>query len=215
MTNYFKVTLLSATLAALLLPATAQQEANPPASSAVPADTTARQQAKPETIQQHKEAQQDRISNGIANGSLNPGEASALEKKESQINQEERDMRKLDNGHLTAADREALRQQQNQVSKQIYADKHNNDTKPAKPPLTEIQKDRVQQRDRIAQGVASGQLNANQASHLEKQEGAINREIVQDRAANGGKLTSAEKAKINRQQDHMSKEIYKDKHHRK
>ena len=37
-----------------------------------------------------------------------------LEKKESELNQEERDMRKLDNGHLTAADRATLNQQREQ-----------------------------------------------------------------------------------------------------
>jgi hypothetical protein len=60
----------------------------------------------------------------MASGQLTAGEAvnpekKDLEKKESNLNQEERDMRKLDNGHLTSADRATLNQQQNQLSHQI------------------------------------------------------------------------------------------------
>ena len=49
------------------------------------------------------------------------------------------------------------------------------------------------------------------ASHIEKQEGSLNTEIKNDRAADGGKLTQAEKTQINNQQNHLSKEIHKDK----
>ncbi len=69
--------------------------------------------------------QQERIARGIRDGQLTAGEASNLEKQESELNQEKRDMKKLDNGHLTAADRKALNQQQNKLSKEIRKDKHN------------------------------------------------------------------------------------------
>ncbi len=36
---------------------------------------------------------------------MTAGEAANVEKKESNLNQEERDMRKLDNGHLTSSDK--------------------------------------------------------------------------------------------------------------
>ena len=68
------------------------------------------------------------------------------------------------------------------------------------------------QQDRIANGVKSGQLTAGETANLEKKEAAINKETSTDRAANGGKLTSAEKAQVNRQQNQMSKQIYADKH---
>jgi hypothetical protein len=142
---------------------------------------------------------------------LNAGETSNLEKKESELNQEERDMRAMDNGHLTKADRATLQQQQNQVSSQIYKDKHNTAVQNTDP------KNRVGQRaehqqDRIGQGVASGQLTAGETSHLEKQESAINQEVKAERTLNGGKLTPQERAQVNHQQNHVSKEIYKDKH---
>jgi hypothetical protein len=68
------------------------------------------------------------------------------------------------------------------------------------------------QQDRIANGIKSGQLTAGEASNLETKEAAINGETRADRAANGGKLTTAEKTQINNQQNHLSKQIYQDKH---
>lgn len=68
------------------------------------------------------------------------------------------------------------------------------------------------QQDRIANGVKSGQLTAGETANLENKEAAINGETRADRAANGGTLTAAEKQQINRQQNHLSKQIYQDKH---
>jgi hypothetical protein len=68
------------------------------------------------------------------------------------------------------------------------------------------------QQDRIANGVQSGQLTAGETSTLESKEAAINGETRADRAANGGKLTTAEKAQINGQQNKLSNQIYQDKH---
>jgi hypothetical protein len=68
------------------------------------------------------------------------------------------------------------------------------------------------QQDRIAQGVKSGQLTAGETANLETKKAAINGETKADRAANGGKLTQAEKKQINQQQNQLSNQIYKDKH---
>ena len=68
------------------------------------------------------------------------------------------------------------------------------------------------QQDRIAQGIKSGQLTAGETSNLETKEAAINGETRADRAANGGKLTQAEKQQVNQQQNQLSKQIYSDKH---
>ncbi len=68
------------------------------------------------------------------------------------------------------------------------------------------------QQDRIANGVKSGQLTPGETANLENKEAAINKETRTDRAANGGKLTGAEKTQINQQQNQMSKQIYADKH---
>jgi hypothetical protein len=71
------------------------------------------------------------------------------------------------------------------------------------------------QQARIAQGVKSGQLTAGETARLDGREAHINNEIARDRAANGGHLTAAEHAKVNRQQDRTSAAIYRDKHNGK
>ena len=81
---------------------------------------------------------------------------------------------------------------------------------PAKQPTVAQRKEN--QQDRIANGVKSGQLTAGETANLETKEAAINGETRADRAANGGKLTSAEKQQINQQQNQLSKQIYNDKH---
>jgi len=86
-------------------------------------------------------------------------------------------------------------------------------TAPATPtPDKTIAQRKQEQQERIGQGVQSGQLTAGETANLETKEAAINGETRADRAANGGKLTDAEKAKINQQQNHLSNRIYDDKH---
>ncbi len=85
-------------------------------------------------------------------------------------------------------------------------------TAPDPAPKTEIAQRKEHQQDRIANGVQSGELTAGETSKLESKEAAINAETRADRAANGGKLTPAEKQQINRQQNHLSNQIYRDKH---
>ena len=69
---------------------------------------------------------------------------------------------------------------------------------------------RVNQQERIAQGVGSGQLTAGETARLERQETAVNREIRRDRA--DGHFTPRERARVQHQQNVMSREIYRDKH---
>jgi hypothetical protein len=83
---------------------------------------------------------------------------------------------------------------------------------PAVKPKPTVAQRKENQQDRIAQGVKSGQLTAGETATLETKEAAINGETKADRAANGGKLTAAEKKQINGQQNQLSKQIYKDKH---
>src|SRR6202790_2916144 len=83
---------------------------------------------------------------------------------------------------------------------------------PAVKPDPEVAQRKENQQDRIANGVKSGQLTAGETSNLETKEAAINGETRADRAANGGKLTAAEKVQVNQQQNQLSNQIYKDKH---
>src|ERR1700683_5227915 len=87
MTKYPRMTLLSAALAAFLLPSMAQttnppaQTTNPPAASSAPASSSPTTSGNPVsnapsqnagTIAEQKHNQQERIANGVKNGSLSP-----------------------------------------------------------------------------------------------------------------------------------------------
>jgi len=161
-------------------------------------------------VNQRRENQQDRIAQGVQSGSLTAGETGNLEKKEAAVNQEVRADRSLNGGHLTGQEKQTVNGQQNNLSKQIYNDKHNANT--AHYGANEVGQRRQNQQDRIAQGIQSGKLNAGQTVRLEKGESGINHEVAADRAANGGKLTGAEKTQINQQQNVASGKIYKAKH---
>ena len=202
MNNPMKMTVLTAALAVFGLPVFAQ--------SSTPASTP----VTGESIQDRKENQQDRIAQGVKSGQLTAGETSNLEKKEADLNQEERDMRKLDNGKLTSADKKTLNQQQNQLSRQIYRDKHNARVQNTDP-KSEVGKRAENQQDRIAQGIKSGQLTAGETASLESKEAKISWEVRNDRRANGGKLTPQERRQVNRQQNRVSRQIYRDKHNGK
>src|ERR1051326_1587731 len=85
------------------------------------------------------------------------------------------------------------------------------------PLLADEHEGRVQQRKenqqaRIAQGVENGSLTAGETANLEHKESNLNKEIRADSKANGGNLTNNEKRQINRQQNRLSGNIYRDKH---
>src|SRR5215472_1347673 len=185
-----KVLFLSAALAAFLLPAAAQDSTNTPAS-------------KPQTIQQRKENQQDRIANGVQSGQLTAGETKRLESREAALNRETRRMRAANGDKLAAADRARLNGQQNRLSQQIYDDKHNAAT--AMFGNGKIGQRRENQQDRIAQGIRGGQLTAGKTARLEGKEQHLNREIAGARQLNGSKLMPAERQAVNRQQNRLSK----------
>ena len=86
-------------------------------------------------------------------------------------------------------------------------------TQPTEKPKEGSVNDRRQdQQQRIANGVQSGQLTAGETKRLETREAGLNREIKNDRAADGGKLTAQERRQVNRQQNNLSRSIYADKH---
>src|SRR5215813_305314 len=78
------------------------------------------------------------------------------------------------------------------------------------PAAVAAQRDANQQ-ERIEQGLQSGQLSTKEAGRLERQEQHIDRQEA-NYLKQGGALTPAEKARINREQNAASRNIYQDKH---
>jgi hypothetical protein len=69
--------------------------------------------------------QQDRIANGVKNGSLSPKEASHLENREARLQTREQKDMAAHNGHLTKAEQVRLNRRENRISRSIHQDKHN------------------------------------------------------------------------------------------
>ena len=197
MNHLLKSTLFAVALGAVSLGAVAQN-----ATPSTPPTT------KSPVINERKDNQQQRIGEGVENGSLTANEASHLEKKESKLNAEERRMKA--DGKLTPQERARLTRQQNTLSKQIYNQKHDAQHQNLNP-KSEVGMRQREQQKRIGEGIENGSLNAREASRLEKQETHLNREVRRDRVDGGG-MTAAERAKINRQQNRESKRIYRQKH---
>jgi len=162
------------------------------------------------TVNNRRTDQQDRIANGVGSGQLTAGETKNLESREANVNREVRDDRAADNGHLTAAERQQVNQQRNNLSHSIYQDKHNANT--AHYGNNEVGQRRENQQDRIANGIRNGSMNASEAARTENREQGINQQVRADRSANGGKLTGQEHRQINREQNHTSRQIYRQKH---
>jgi hypothetical protein len=82
----------------------------------------------------------------------------------------------------------------------------------AQNPDPTINQRKVDQQDRIAQGVKSGELTAGETSHLEHQEAGINKEERGMKAQDNGHLTKQDRRTLTHQQNVESRRIYRDKH---
>jgi hypothetical protein len=71
---------------------------------------------------------------------------------------------------------------------------------------------KVDQQDRIGNGVKSGQLTAGETGRLEHQEAGINHEERGMRAQDNGHLTGQDRKTLHAQQNQESRRIYRDKH---
>jgi hypothetical protein len=154
--------------------------------------------------------QQQRIAQGVKSGQLTPGETANLENKERAVNGQVRADRQANGGHLSGGERAQIGAEHRGLSGQIYTDKHNNVRDHFGN--SEVGRREENQQDRIAQGIKSGRLNANETTNLENREVGIQREIRADRSVNGGRLTPGERRQVNQQQNQISRNIYRDKH---
>jgi hypothetical protein len=152
--------------------------------------------------------QQQRIGEGVENGSLTAGEAAKLETKETKLNKEEARFRKS-GGQLTPAEKAKLEKQENTLSKDIDKQKHDAQVQNTDPKSEIGKRDREQQK-RIGEGIENGSLTAKEAGKLETKEAKLNKQ--ENRMRSDGDMTQKEKAKVNREQNHLSKDIYKQKH---
>jgi len=74
-----------------------------------------------------------------------------------------------------------------------------------------VYKRKERQQRRIARGIQNGSLTPEEATRIENREAALSKDTREMRAANGGKLTAADKAKLERRQDQISSAIHNQK----
>ncbi len=175
-------------------------------------------------INQRQHRQQGRIYNGINNGSLNRRESARLGRQQFALNKKEQRFRNSGNG-LNASERYRLQNQQNQLSQNIYQQKHDsqnfngggygggNGPRPNNPgnSLFDVNHTQQNQDKRIYNGIQNGQLTQHEAQRLNNQQDRFDTREAQMRASGNG-LSLSERARLDAQQDRMSRSIYNQKH---
>jgi len=76
-------------------------------------------------VDRREHRQQERIREGIGNGSLTPQETAQLERQEHALRQQERREVWANGGSLTKGEQRQLNREENALSHEIYRDKHN------------------------------------------------------------------------------------------
>lgn len=86
---------------------------------------------------------------------------------------------------------------------------------PGHPRVNQINQRETNQQNRIANGIKNGKLTPGQAARLERGEQRLQNNEKKDMAKDNGHLTKQDQRQLNREANHMSKRIYKDKHSNK
>jgi len=156
--------------------------------------------------------QQQRIEQGLQNGSLTTKEASKLEAGESRIDKMESNAEK--NGKLSPAEKARIQRAQNQESRDINRAENNSargnpNSASSQRMQADVQRN-VNQDKRIEQGVKSGQLTNREAGKLENGQARVDRDEA--RAGANGHVSAKEQQRIQKAENQQSKHIYKQKH---
>ena len=149
--------------------------------------------------------QKERIRNGLASGTLTPEEARKLRQDQRELKAQVRELKA--DGELSAADKKLINAKQDVASSKIQVKKLN-------PHSTDgLSEDRVRQfnqRQRINDGLAKGDLSKEEAKDLRAYI-KNNAEVI--KAANAdGVVTGEEVAFIDARQDLSSDKIYLQRH---
>jgi hypothetical protein len=86
---------------------------------------------------------------------------------------------------------------------------------PGHPRVNQVNQRQTNQQNRIANGVKNNKLTPGQTAHLKKGEQRLQNNEKKDMAKDNGHLTKQDQHHLNKEANHMSKRIYKDKHETK
>jgi uncharacterized protein YdeI (BOF family) len=151
--------------------------------------------------------QRQRIRQGVRSGELTGVEAARLRRRQAQIGLNEARARRS-GGEFTPQERARIQGQLDRSSRNIYQQKHDVQDRIPNNTINERQDN---QRDRIRQGVRSGELTGVEAARLRRQDAQIRLNEARARQS-GGEFTPRERARIQRQLNRESRRIYRQKH---
>ncbi len=161
-----------------------------------------------QTIQQRDASQQQRIENGLQDGSLNTREAARLE--QDQRNLDKLEAHSLKDGKLSPAERKRVATAENRASRDI----HQARTHGVKGDALSISSQRMQadlqrninQDKRIAEGVKSGTLDKQEVARLDAGQARVDGKEA--RAGHNGVVGAKEQAGIQHSENKQSRRIH-------
>lgn len=179
------------------------------------------------SINQRQHNQQQRIHQGVRQGGLTRGEARQLQRQARDVRREERAFRS--DGRFTAAERQQVQRDLDQVSRNIRRERHDGDRRfghdvrhpgfgrghvygHSSTRAFDRRVDHIQhnQRQRIEQGIRSGELTRPEARRLMAEQRAI--EDEEQRYLADGIVTRAERADLLQDLNAAARHIYNESH---
>ena len=156
--------------------------------------------------------QEQRIENGLQNGTITTRENAELQRDEAHVDKlQAKDMK---NGAMTPAEKAQLTAAQNKTSRDIMHAKTNGiDGNPLSASSQRAQADtqrNIDQQQRINNGVKSGALTNHEAASLERGQAHVDKREA--RAGANGHVSAGEQRRIARADNRQSARIYNKKH---
>jgi hypothetical protein len=164
------------------------------------------------TTTQRDANQEQRIENGLQNGSITTRENSELQRDETHVDRlQSKDMA---NGSLSPAEKAQLNAAQNKTSRDIATAKNNGvNGNPLSASSQRAQADtqrNINQQTRIANGVKDGSLTHHEASNLERGQSHV--DAREARAGANGHVSAGEQRRIVRADNRQSARIHRQRH---
>ncbi|HEX7688464.1 MAG TPA: hypothetical protein VF453_12195 [Burkholderiaceae bacterium] len=156
--------------------------------------------------------QEQRIENGLRNGSITPREDALLQRDEAHVDKLQ--SRAMRDGTLSAADKARLNAAQDKAGRDIATATHNGvEGNPmsasSQRAQAEAQRD-VNQQKRIAAGVRDGSLTKHESARLENGQARVDK--AEYRAGRDGRVGAGEQTRVARAQNHQSVRIRRQRH---
>lgn len=165
-----------------------------------------------QTYTQRDINQQQRIENGLRDGSLNTREAARLERGEARIDRMQANAAR--DGSVSAQEAARISRAQNAESRQIFQERHdgqqgNPNSASSERMQADVQRN-LNQEARIQQGLQSGSLTTRESAGLER--GQARLASAEARAGRDGYVGPREDRHIQRMENYQSARIYNRKH---